>query len=476
MDDYTLLKTIEFYNPHIKNIDYLLDIPVFRRNVYSTILENLDSIKQIISITGPRRVGKTTILKQLIFDLSKQSDISPSNILYISMDDPYILSRDPNTVFDDIIALYSKYILKKKIGSEKIYFFIDEIHKFPGWELFLKKYYDKGMNIRFVISGSVSSSILSKSRESLAGRIKDFKIYPFSFYEFVEFNVFSNDLLGTSFRENILKILSSIHEVYFSFENMNFLEVFSKFRDIMVDMTLFEDELFSLFYKYLTIGGFIEGWEIHGRGLQYEYLYQTQIEKVLLQDIYILEDIKNTSQLSNLFFQLSSNFGDEISLNSLKKEMSLHRETLERYIKLLTNSNLIVPINKFRENINKSSNIKIFLIDIGIRNSIFKIREEEILSDTVLFSKYISNIVLISLLQKFDRSSIEYYRDREKKIDFIINGINGLTSCNIGFSRNFGSLSSKLKIDKRIIIDTKFALDYKDEILTIPYILFLLMF
>ena len=80
MDDYTLLKTIEFYNPHFKNIESILNVPVFRRNLYSEILRNLDNIKQIISITGPRRVGKTTILKQLIFDLIKQSDMSPENI------------------------------------------------------------------------------------------------------------------------------------------------------------------------------------------------------------------------------------------------------------------------------------------------------------------------------------------------------------------------------------------------------------
>jgi hypothetical protein len=476
MDDYTLLKTIEFYNPHFKNIESILNVPVFRRNLYSEILKNLDNIKQIISITGPRRVGKTTILKQLVFDLIKQSDVSPVNILYISMDDPYILSKDQNTVFDEILAIYSKYILKKKIGLDKIYFFIDEIHKFPTWELFLKKYYDKGSNIRFVISGSVSSSILSKSKESLAGRIKDFKIYPFSFYEFVEFNVLSNDLLDTAFRENVIKIISSIHDVYFSFENMNFQEMLDRFKDIMVNITLYEDELFSLFYQYLTIGGFIEGWEIQGKALQYEYLYQTQIEKVLLQDIYILEDIKSTSQLSNLFFKLSLDFGKENSLNSLKTDLSLHRETLERYIKLLTDSNLIIPINKFKENINKSSNIKIFLIDMGIRNSIFKIREEEILSDPLLFSRYISNISLISMLQKIDRSSIEYYRDRERTIDFVIRGINGDITCNIGDKKGFESLSKKLGIEKKLVIDTKLELSYEKEILNIPYILFLLMF
>ena len=476
MDDYTLLKTIEFYNPHFKNIDNLFNVPVFRRSIYSTILKNLNNIKQIISITGPRRVGKTTILKQLMFDLIKQEEVLPLNILYISMDDPYILSKDPAVVFDDIINLYTKFILKRKIQSQETYFFIDEIHKFSYWELFLKKYYDKGLHIKFVISGSQSSSILSKSQESLAGRIKNFKVYPFSFYEFVEFNVFSNDSLDPAFRENILKILTLIHDVYFSFEKSNLRDMFDRFKNIMENIVLFEDELFSLFFNYLTVGGFIEGWEITDTKLQYEYLYQTQIEKVLLQDIYILEDIKNTTHLANLFFYIALHFSDEFSLNSLKTELVLHRETLERYLKLLTESNLIIPINKFRENINKSSNSKIFLIDMGIRNSIFKIREEEILSDSVLFSKYISNISLISMLQKIDKSSIEYFRYRDRAIDFVIHTTNGEIACNIGSSKSFEKLSLKLGIEKKISIDTKFALDLKDQTLTIPYILFLLMF
>ncbi len=189
LEDQIIRKTLEFYNPWWKNKNSSLNAPLFRRFVYDGVFTSVTSLRQIVSITGPRRVGKTTIIKQLISDLIVIENVSPLNLVYLSMDDPYIFSKRGDPIFfDKIISIYEKYYLLKKIKNgdtqfhdkEKVYFLIDEIHKFFNWELFLKKYYDKGYNIKFIISGSVSSSIVSKSKESLAGRIKNFKIYPFS--------------------------------------------------------------------------------------------------------------------------------------------------------------------------------------------------------------------------------------------------------------------------------------------------------
>lgn len=66
----------------------------------------------------------------------------------------------------------------RKENDHPIYVFLDEIQRFGRWE-FLKKYFDLHYPVRFAISGSTSSPICKKSRESLLGRIKDYHIIAF---------------------------------------------------------------------------------------------------------------------------------------------------------------------------------------------------------------------------------------------------------------------------------------------------------
>jgi predicted AAA+ superfamily ATPase len=473
MDDNLIRKTLDFYNPFWRNRSYLNDIPLLRRDVYDEVFQSVKDIKQIISITGPRRVGKTTMLRQIIADLIEESNIDPLQILYISMDDPYIYSNSSDSIFfDRLIEVYEKYILREKIGEKKIYFLIDEIHKFKDWQLFLKKYYDRGINIKFVISGSVEQSILGKSKESLAGRIKNFKIYTFSFYEYIFYKLSFDDKVDIAKKEILLKLILKIHEFKLHIFS-NPLVFFNELSEVLPDFIFYEDEVFTYFYEYLIIGGFIESWSMEGSDMQYEYLYQTQIEKVLLQDIYILEDIKNTKTLATLFFKFSENFSSEYSLNSLVKDMGVHRDTIERYISLLKDSNLIFTLSKYGENANKISSIKIFLVDIGIRNSILKIKEEEIIGNKVLFFKYIENLSMLSLIRYSSALSINYYRERDKEINFILNYSSKKIAINI--SERKKNVFEKFKFDYIFnLLDTTEI--YKDEnVISLPYILFLLV-
>jgi hypothetical protein len=166
-------------------------LPDFRRPVFERIYRDLKLIPQIISITGPRRVGKSTIIKQVVKELIGEG-VAASDIIYYSMDDPALLRKDINR--DDFFDTLMRDARKQadwqegKAGNKLIYIFLDEIHKFENWELFLKKFYDIGYPVRFIVSGSASSPIFKKSRESLMGRIKDYHMLPFSFREFVMYN------------------------------------------------------------------------------------------------------------------------------------------------------------------------------------------------------------------------------------------------------------------------------------------------
>ena len=78
----SLKAILEPYNPWWETTDFRTE--VFKRPIFHKIFKDLSSLKQIISITGPRRVGKTTLLKQIIKTLIHNESIDPKQIVYFS--------------------------------------------------------------------------------------------------------------------------------------------------------------------------------------------------------------------------------------------------------------------------------------------------------------------------------------------------------------------------------------------------------
>src|SRR3989344_6181823 len=128
-----------------KNVDPELALP-FKRDNYLEIENNL-SKKFITALVVLRRVGKTTIIYQLIQKLIKEK-IDAANIFFFSFD-------EVSAKLSEIIEAYREFH-KKDFREEKVYIFLDEIQKCDNWENEVKKYYDLYPKIKFVISGSES--------------------------------------------------------------------------------------------------------------------------------------------------------------------------------------------------------------------------------------------------------------------------------------------------------------------------------
>jgi predicted AAA+ superfamily ATPase len=121
------------YNPWWEEIVFNEDIKP-RERYLSRLIKYLDN-KQIIFLTGLRRVGKTTLMKLIIKELIKNST-SPKCILYVSLDD-YLFHQ--NSIIE-IINEYRK-LHKLKI-EEKIYLFLDEVTYKDDFHIQLKNIYD----------------------------------------------------------------------------------------------------------------------------------------------------------------------------------------------------------------------------------------------------------------------------------------------------------------------------------------------
>ncbi|MEA3515418.1 MAG: ATP-binding protein [Nanoarchaeota archaeon] len=150
----------------------------FRRDMFKELIK-ANEIKQITALYGLRRVGKSTLLFQLIDELiNKKTD--PSMILYFSFDQKV----------SDLNDIFSEYSMLNQLDLEsgKYYFFLDEIQKLEDWQNKIKIYYDLYPNIKFFISGSSNLGLRKNASESLAGRIQFLRLEPLSFEEWLKIN------------------------------------------------------------------------------------------------------------------------------------------------------------------------------------------------------------------------------------------------------------------------------------------------
>lgn len=136
------------------------------RNMYYEISWNT----RLVGIKGARGVGKTTLLLQRI----KKAFPDTSKALYVSLDDIWFASH---TLID----------LAESATEEGItHLFIDEVHRFPGWERQIKNIYDFYPNLNVAFTGS-SLLVLDNSIVDLSRRCLMYKMPGLSFREFLEF-------------------------------------------------------------------------------------------------------------------------------------------------------------------------------------------------------------------------------------------------------------------------------------------------
>lgn len=168
---------LEDYNPHWRK-GYFYGHEK-KREIYGELWKSAEK-RRITVITGTRRVGKTTIMKQIINDLIK-NEVARYNILYFSFDESQPSIRD-------VIKEYEEKLGKDvSLSGEKYYVFFDEVQKLDNWHEQIKYFYDFYENIKFFVSGSASLFIKKGVRESLAGRVKEFYMGGLSFREYLIF-------------------------------------------------------------------------------------------------------------------------------------------------------------------------------------------------------------------------------------------------------------------------------------------------
>lgn len=300
-----LNEIIEILNPwwKEKTVNPELAKP-YHRAVFTDLHKKL-SFRQIILISGLRRVGKTTLIYQLIKGLLNEND--PKHILYFNFDKK---SRE----LIDVLDKYQE-LTGVEWKKERIFLFLDEIAKLKEWSSQIKLIYDSFPNIMLVLSSSSSVWLEDEAIKTLAGRYFITTIKPLSFTEFLELNEKSKYLT------NVL---------------------------------LWQKEIESELKRYM-LRSFPEtiGWD--DELMIKDYMRSTIIDKVVKDDLPNKFRNLNKDLLFTLIRMIYSEPGIHIDYDGWSKKLGINKKSLILHVFYLEFSYLIRRIKNFRMGISATS-------------------------------------------------------------------------------------------------------------------------
>lgn len=412
---------LKAYNPWWQGHgEAFADLPGFRRDVFDDLYADVRGLPQMVTVTGPRRVGKSTLLQQCIQQLIADAPdprAQARRIAYFSMEDPglELPGVDRDRFFNELVAAAIK-----AANEGATYLLLDEIQRFPRWELYLKKYYDLKTPVRFVVSGSASTPIFRKSRESLLGRIKDFHVLPFSFREWWQArHMLPHQGLG-QFAWMLARVASGhgrvIQEASLSQTGLVAYidQALAAFSMGPASTETIEDFLFE--------GGFPEVWNLPSLLAKQDYLYQNQVERVIFEDLLVAAEFRKPEMLRRFYLGLLKDPGRESNLSQVSKELGMVRSTIDSYFPLLEATDLVWRLHKHTSTkaTPKAGNFKTYLVDLAVRNAVMKLSQEQMVADATLMGAYAENVVANHLRRWPGLVELGYWRRNNDEIDFIV--------------------------------------------------------
>lgn len=155
-------------------------IPAMRRWAFNPVMRGLKSgLTPAVVLRGPRQIGKTTLLSQVIEQLISEG--VPSERIFRVQFDELPGLRKLDTPILDLCRWFSETILRKSfnqaaLDNQQAYIFLDEVQNLPDWAPQLKQLVDMHP-VRVLVTGS-SALRIEAGRDSLAGRITTFEMGP----------------------------------------------------------------------------------------------------------------------------------------------------------------------------------------------------------------------------------------------------------------------------------------------------------
>lgn len=335
---------------------------MFKRTIEDKLEEYLkDEDYKTFYIWGPRRSGKTTLLKEL----SQKLGVRIFNFDYSS--DHNFFAPDRNTL--------------KKLTTENKIILIDEVQNYPQSTVVLKLLYDE-FKIKVIATGSSELRQKGDEFDTQAGRFTEHYCLPLSL----------NEIKANS-------NLPAYEEKDFEKKLLERLQIFGSYPEVYTADTHSDENKIKLL----------------------ENILQTYI----LKDVVDIYGLKNKKLAEDILTKIALQLGSEVSIREIAASFGSNGITVANYIEIFIKNYILFPLPSFKTNTRRavSENRKLYFYDLGIRNALVKdFRETKLRSDQ---GGLFENFIILEIEKQRKNIDLQrnlyFYREYGgKEVDLVI--------------------------------------------------------
>ncbi len=338
---------------------------MFKRATYDILLQRLHEKRRFIQvISGPRQVGKTTLVQQVLAEI----------------DQPHHFSTAEESINNQSIWIEQQWeavrLQMRRRPESSFILVIDEIQKIKDWSSVVKLHWDQdsrnGLDIKLVLLGSSRLLLEEGLTESLAGRFERLVMTHWSFSEM-------RDAFGFSAEE------------------------------------------------YVWFGGYPGAASLKEDELRWaDYIRNALVETTISKDILQLNRIHKPALLKRLFEFSCTYSGRILSYTKMLGQLvdAGNTTTLSHYLKLLSSAGLVMGLEKYSGSLvrTRSSSPKLQVLNTAFFSVYQASTFDQTLSDAAQWGHHIESTVGAHLGNATFSSELElfYWRHRNEEVDFVI--------------------------------------------------------
>ncbi len=354
--------------------------PSFQRRYGDILAARLQETRRFLQVVaGPRQVGKTTLVGQILEGMGKPS-------LFVSADEPAL--RDPVWIAEQ---WERARLVARDSGPEGAVLAMDEIQKIPGWSEIVKRLWDEDTRTRLplyvVVLGSAPLLVHKGLSESLAGR---FEI---------------------------------LHLPHWSFEEMK--KAFG----------------FSL-EQYIFFGGYPGPAPLTGDFPRWRrYILDSLVETTISRDILLLTKVNKPVLLRRLFELGCRYSGQILSYNKLLGQIqdAGNTTTLAHYLDLLSGAGMLTGLSKFTVQPvrSRASSPKFQVLNTALLTAQAGLAPDEAGKDRDFRGRLVESAVGAHLANAAAQGTcrVFYWKEKDREVDFVIQAGRKITAVEVKSGR-----------------------------------------